>query len=198
MSRVLLFDYGVGNLHSLEKALARRGDRVTVSRSAETIAHADAIVLPGVGAFGAAAAALLPERERIRDAVGGDLPCLGICLGMQLLFESSDEGNGAGLGLVPGHVHRLRTARVPHMGWNDVVARSDPLFDGIETMVAYYANSFVAECRDEDSVLAWTCCDDVRFPAAVRSGSAVGVQFHPEKSAADGLRCIDNFLESLA
>src|SRR5690606_25502694 len=106
---------------------------------------ADALVLPGVGAFGAAALQLSAAGPRLTAALADGFPCLGICLGMQLLLDSSDEGPGRGLGVVPGRVRRLEASRVPHMGWNAVEAGGDPLLSGLDGMVGYYANSFVCE-----------------------------------------------------
>ena len=177
---VVLFDYGTGNLHSLAKALAARGAKVRIG---STLDDADALVLPGVGAFGAAARRLAPCRGSIRDAAGGGLPVLGICLGMQLLADSSEEGPGIGLGLIPGRVRRLRARRVPHMGWNRVGARD-----------FYFANSYVVEPEDPGDVVEWAEHEEDRFPAIVRRGGVLGVQFHPEKSAAAGLDLIDRFL----
>jgi glutamine amidotransferase len=195
--RIAVFDFRVGNLHSLTKALARRGANVDVVTDANRMANADAIVLPGVGAFGAAARALEPHRGRIADRLRDGTPCLGICLGMQLLFEASDEGRGRGIGAIAGTVRRLRSSRIPHMGWNSVSANDDPLFDGIGSLMAYYANSFVVQPEDEAHVVAWSEYDGDRFPAVVRSRNVQGVQFHPEKSGADGLRLIDNFLKGI-
>jgi glutamine amidotransferase len=195
--RIAVFDFRVGNLHSLTKALARRGANVDVVTDANGMANADAIVLPGVGAFGAAARALEPHRGRIADRLRDGTPCLGICLGMQLLFEASDEGRGRGIGAIAGTVRRLRSSRIPHMGWNSVSANDDPLFDGIGSLMAYYANSFVVQPEDEAHVVAWSEYDGDRFPAVVRSRNVQGVQFHPEKSGADGLRLIDNFLKGI-
>jgi glutamine amidotransferase len=155
---------------------------------------ADAIVLPGVGNFGAAAARLAPARDSLRAALEDGTPCLGICLGMQLLFDASEEAGGRGIGAIPGHVRRLLAARVPHMGWNGVEAAGDPLFEDTGDLVAYYANSFVCEPEDPDTVIAWTEYDGERWPAAVRRGRTLGVQFHPEKSGAPGLRLLRNFL----
>ena len=117
--RVTIFDYGAGNLHSLAKALERWGvERARRDRSGAQRSTRDVLVLPGVGAFGARPRALAPGRDAMRDAIRGGLPCVGICLGMQLLFDGSDEGAGAGLGVIPGRVTRLRARRVPHIGWN--------------------------------------------------------------------------------
>ncbi|MGH7507445.1 MAG: imidazole glycerol phosphate synthase subunit HisH [Longimicrobiales bacterium] len=196
---VALFDYGTGNLHSLTKAIERAGHRVHIESEADRILKADALVLPGVGAFGAAAALLGPAASRIRAALDRGFPCLGICLGMQLLFDTSDEGGGTGLGAIPGKVRRLRARRVPHMGWNAVEpADSDPLFDRTREPVVYFANSYVAEPEDPETIIAWTTYGDDRFPAAVRRFRTWGVQFHPEKSDVAGLRILSNFLAQAA
>ncbi|HET7274365.1 MAG TPA: imidazole glycerol phosphate synthase subunit HisH [Longimicrobiaceae bacterium] len=196
--RVAILDYGTGNLHSLAKALERSGAQVSIETDPVTALSSDALILPGVGAFAEAAAGLAPCVASLREALIGGLPCLGICLGMQLLFEGSDEGAGAGIGLIPGHVRRLRARRVPHMGWNAVQAGSDPIFAGIEREHLYFANSFAAEPAERSGVVAWTDYDGDAFPAAVRHGRTWGVQFHPEKSGAAGLRLLENFLGEVA
>jgi glutamine amidotransferase len=190
---LVLFDYGTGNLHSLAKALGQGGHGVRVEEDPARIISADALVLPGVGAFGAAATRLAPRREWLRDALRDGLPCLGICLGMQLLLESSEEGEGRGLGLLDGRVRRLAARRLPQMGWNSVETSADPIFTAVPDLIAYYANSFVAD-PDPSYAIGWTTYEDDRFAAAVRVGRTVGVQFHPEKSAAPGLRIVQNFL----
>ena len=190
---VLLFDYGTGNLHSLRKALELQGARVTVGA---TVNGADAVVLPGVGAFGAAAARLAPHADTLRRAAADGLPVLGICLGMQLLLDASDEGPGRGLGLVPGRVTRLRARRVPHMGWNTVDADDDePLFTGLRGRRFYFANSFAAEPAEPRATTGRVEHEGVTFTAALRRGTVAGTQFHPEKSGAAGLRLLRNFLE---
>lgn len=194
---LVLFDYGTGNLHSLAKALGRRGHVVRIEEDPALIRGADALVLPGVGAFGAAASRLAPRRAWVRDALKDGLPCLAICLGMQLLFEASEEGPGQGLAMLPGQVRRLHAARIPHMGWNSVETAPDALFGGARHIVAYYANSYVAEA-DPTQVVGWTTYEGDRFAAAVRAGRTVGVQFHPEKSGDAGLRVIENFLREVA
>jgi glutamine amidotransferase len=193
---VAILDYGCGNLHSLAKALRAGGAAPRVVGDAAQAATAGAVVLPGVGAFGAAAERLGRGIAALRDALAGGLPCLGICLGMQLLFADSEEGAGRGLATLAGSVRRLRAPRLPHMGWNDVVAaRPDPLLAGVEPLVAYFAHSFVAAPADPAAVVAWTTHGGDRFPAVVRRGNSWGVQFHPEKSGAAGLRLLRNFLE---
>lgn len=191
---VALIDYGTGNLHSLMKALEAGGASVHVETDFAQAAQADAIVLPGVGAFGAATTQLVSSAGSLHEAISAGTPCLGICLGMQLLFETSEEGTGAGLGALAGHVRKLNGRRLPHMGWNEVMMVDDPLFTGIDRLVAYYANSYVAAPVDESEVIAWTQYGSERFPAAVRRDHVWGVQFHPEKSGAPGLRLIGNFL----
>lgn len=192
--KVALLDYGVGNLHSLVKALELGGADVSIETDAMRALRADALVLPGVGAFGAAAERLGPAAESIRDALDDGLPCLGICLGMQLLFEASEEGDGRGIGMFNGTVRRLTARRVPHMGWNQVEASADSLFAGSDNLIAYYAHSFVALPSASADVIAWTEYEGTRFPAAVRRNRTWGVQFHPEKSDVAGVRMVQNFL----
>jgi glutamine amidotransferase len=191
---VALYDYGAGNLHSLGKALEGAGATVRITSDWEGALAAEALVLPGVGAFGQAASALPADRTALRTALEGGLPCLGICLGMQLFFEHSDESDGHGIGLIDGAVRKLEAEVVPHMGWNDVEIADDPIFRGIEDLVAYYANSYVCEPVDRSVALGWSRYDDSRFVAAVRKSNAWGVQFHPEKSSVDGRRIIANFV----
>lgn len=198
--RVTIFDYGAGNLHSLAKALERDGVTVAIESDPLRSVETDVLVLPGVGAFRAAADRLAPGRDEMRDAIRGGLPVIGICLGMQLLFDTSDEGGGEGggegLGIIPGRATRLDAKRVPQIGWNEVEPTGvDALFAVAPLPVAYYANSFVCRPDDERLVSAWTTHEGDRFPAAVRAGRAVGVQFHPEKSSADGVRFLHAFLD---
>jgi glutamine amidotransferase len=195
--RVTVFDYGAGNLHSLVKALEGAGVEVRVETDpvCAVASQTDVLVLPGVGAFGAAADRLAPGRDAMRAAIVGGLPTIGICLGMQLLFDGSDEGAGAGLGVVPGRVTRLHAARVPQIGWNDVAPLpSEPLFAAAPVSMAYYANSYVCRPVSAGAITAWTRHEGDRFPAAVRAGRAVGVQFHPEKSSAPGVAFLHAFL----
>jgi glutamine amidotransferase len=196
--RITLFDYGAGNLHSLAKALRSDGRDVRAETDARAAVNTDVLVLPGVGAFEPAARALETGRDAMRDAVIGGLPCLGICLGMQLMFDASDEGDGAGLGIFAGRVTRLRTKRTPQIGWNSIDDSNDSLFRGARLETAYYANSFACRPVDESAVTAWSTHDGDRFPAAVRSGTTLGVQFHPEKSSAPGLAFIREYLNSIS
>lgn len=193
--RVTVLDYGVGNLHSLLKALTASGARVRAESDALRAVETDVLVLPGVGAFGAAVERLAPARAAIRDALDAGLPCLGICLGMQLLFDTSEEGDGAGLGVIAGRVRRLRAARVPQMGWNALEDGCDPLLDASGLDMAYFANSYVCEPDDRSVMRASSVHEGDRFPSVVRVGRTVGVQFHPEKSSRAGVAFVGAFLE---
>jgi len=191
---IALFDYGAGNLHSLGKGLTAAGASIQITDDWSTAVSLDALVLPGVGAFGHAASALPADRGPLRAALEAGLPCLGICLGMQLLFTESDESDGEGIGLIPGRVERLDAAVVPQMGWNDVEVSDDPLFTDVGPLVAYYANSYVCVPTAASDAIAWSEYGGVRYAAAARRANAWGVQFHPEKSSTAGRRILDNFV----
>lgn len=192
---VAIVDAGGANFASVRCAFERLGARVVLAPDADGLRDADRILLPGVGAAGPAMA-LLRERgfdEALRTAC---VPVLGICLGMQLLFASSAEGEVATLGLLPGRVEALRPGpgvRVPHMGWNAVsLVRSSPLFEGIaEGARMYFVHGYAAAPCDDG--IAETV-HGVPFTAAVQRSTTFGVQFHPERSAAAGARLLDNFL----
>jgi imidazole glycerol-phosphate synthase subunit HisH len=195
-----IFDYGAGNLHSLIKTLERPGVEVHVESDPVTAIAADALVLPGVGAFPAATRALGDAGAQLmRDAIRDGLPTLGICLGMQVLFDRSEEGGGAGLGLFAGRVERLRAQRVPQIGWNqlEMAASRDPLLDAAELRVAYFANSFVCRAEDPAIVAAWSTHEQDRFPAMVRVDRCTGVQFHPEKSSTAGVSFVHAWLREV-
>lgn len=201
--RLALVDYGAGNLRSASRALARAGADVAVVTGPAGLRGADAVVVPGVGAFAAAmarldAAGLL---EPLREAARGGVPLIGICLGMQLLFEWSEEGGPvAGLGLVAGSVRRLPAGvKVPHMGWNTLEAcRPDPILEGLPASPhVYFVHSYVAVPDDPATVVAETEYG-ARFASIVRQGSVWGLQFHPEKSSQTGARILDNLLAQVA
>jgi imidazole glycerol-phosphate synthase subunit HisH len=194
MTRIAILDYGVGNLHSLAKALAVASAGVEIEPDARRAVTADALVLPGVGAFSPAAARLAVARDTLREAIVGGLPTLGVCLGMQLLFDSSEEGPGAGLGILPGRVTALAARRLPQIGWNSIDDGSDPLLSASGLRTAYYANGFAARPEDPSCVRGWSVHESDRFPAVVRRGACVGVQFHPEKSSDPGVRFLESFL----
>lgn len=192
---VAIVDAGGANFASVRCAFERLGARVAIARDADGLRGADRIVLPGVGAAGPAMA-LLRDRGFDQALRTAGVPLLGICLGMQLLFEASAEGGVATLGLLPGRVEPLRPApgiRVPHMGWNALTAlRSSPLFDGIaDGAQMYFVHGYAAA---PDDVCIAEAVHDRPFAAAVQRGATFGVQFHPERSAAAGARLLDNFL----
>ena len=195
--RATIFDYGAGNLHSLSKALTHAGALVSIASDPLAALESDVLVLPGVGNFVSAAARLAPATRTMRDAIMGGHPTLGICLGMQLLFESSEEGTGDGLGVVPGSVRRLDAARVPQIGWNSIEHSSESPLAQCGLDVAYYANSFVCRPSDESMVIAWSAHESDRFPAVLRLRRTIGVQFHPEKSSTAGLRFIAGALAEI-
>lgn len=199
--RVTVFDYGAGNLHSLVKAIEAGGAVVHVETDPVlAVRDTDALILPGVGAFAPAAERLAPGRAVMREALLAGLPTLGICLGMQLLFDGSDEGPGQGLGVVEGQVTKLVATQIPQIGWNRLEDIADPLLVASGLDVAYYANSFV--CRPTADavpfVSAWSEHDGDRFPASVRRGNIIGTQFHPEKSSAPGVAFVRAFLQFAA
>lgn len=197
--RITIFDYGAGNLHSLAKAVASAGVAPRIEPDARRAVDTDVLLLPGVGAFSPAAERLAEGRTSMQRALRAGLPCLGICLGMQLLLDEGDEGPGAGLGVIAGRVTKLRAQRLPQIGWNTIEDAGDPLFRTSALTDVYYANSFVCRPADESVVTAWSRHEGDRFPAAVRVGRTVGVQFHPEKSSDAGVAFVHAFLaEALA
>jgi imidazole glycerol phosphate synthase glutamine amidotransferase subunit len=196
--RIAVVDYGAANLVSITHGLIAVGADVVVAAEPSAMAGADALVVPGVGAA-ASAMAHLRERglvEPLREWVRAGRPCLGVCLGFQILFDASDEGDAQTLGLLPGRTVELRDApTLPHIGWNAVRAvRPHPLFDGIaDGSYFYFVHSFAPVPSDEGIVVART--DHGRpFVSAVARDSLYGVQFHPEKSSEAGLRLLSNFL----
>jgi len=190
---ITVFDYGAGNMHSLLKALDV-GDDVEVRLQTDPRAalETDALVLPGVGAFSNAASRLESGAAAMRDAILDGLPALCICLGMQLLFDDSEEGPGAGLGVIPGHVRRLRARRIPQIGWNEVESLDEALPE-----VAYFANSYVCEPDDESCITAYTTHERDRFASVVTVANTVGVQFHPEKSSRAGVSFVRDFVNGV-
>ena len=188
--RATIFDYGAGNLHSLAKAVALAGATTVIESDPRRCVDTDLLVLPGVGSFPHAAERLAGGREHMRDAIVAGLPTIGVCLGMQLLFFSSDEGPGAGIGIIEGKVARLDALRVPHIGWNTLESDGDPLLARGAVPMVYYANSYACRPRDPACVTAWTTYERDRFPAIVRAYSAIGLQFHPEKSSTDGVNLL--------
>ncbi|MES2357649.1 MAG: imidazole glycerol phosphate synthase subunit HisH [Gemmatimonadota bacterium] len=190
---ITVFDYGAGNMHSLLKALDIGGDvEVRMQTDPEEALETDALVLPGVGAFTNAAGRLASGAPAMRDAILAGLPTLCICLGMQLLFDDSEEGPGTGLGVIPGHVRRLRARRIPQIGWNEVESLDEAL-----PQVAYFANSYVCEPDDDDCITAYTTHERDRFASVVTVANTVGVQFHPEKSSRAGVSFVRDFVNGV-
>lgn len=196
---IAIIDYGMGNRASVQNALGFLGYESVVTQDPAVIALASHLILPGVGAFGDGIKAI---RERGLDRVMAEeiakgKPLLGICLGMQLLASKGEEGGSfEGLGLIPGIVKLLSAGelRIPHVGWNDVISNAgESLFVGTEPNVFYFVHSFALVADEGNDVVA-TCEYGRPFAAAVRRGNVMGVQFHPEKSQASGLRLLKNFL----
>ena len=202
-AEVVVVDYGLGNLRSATRGLERAGASVEVTADAEEIADADGIVLPGVGAFSEGMENADPLREDLLAAAEAGTPLFGICLGMQMLLTESEEAERAGQGevqgldLIPGRNVRLRSKKVPHMGWNRLdVRREHPLVEGVDGGYAYFVHSYYAEPEDDAAVVATTEYG-VDFPSVVadESGTVFGTQFHPEKSGEVGLRILRNFVD---
>ncbi len=197
-TRIAIFDYGMGNLRSVEKALEHVGVTASITREANEVAAADGVILPGVGAFPRAMERIreLGLDELISERREEGVPILGICLGLQLLFESSSELGGAdGLGLLDGSVAALEAdgLKVPHIGWEPVRwERESRLADGIPSETPFYfVHSFAPRPRADD--LLGSAAYGARFACAAERGNVFGVQFHPEKSSAAGLRLLANF-----
>lgn len=200
--RIGLVDYGLGNRRSAEKALEHVGARVVVSGDPEVLRETDGLVLPGVGALPAGMRALAERGldELVVERAGAGVPVLGLCLGMQMLFERSDEHGGAeGLGLLAGTVRRLRAPgglKLPHIGWSEVRWREPmqtPLAEGMgETIYLYHVHSYAPVPAGEEGVLA-TAEYGEEFAAIVGRGNVYGTQSHPEKSSRDGLELLKNF-----
>ena len=197
---VTIIDYGMGNLRSVEKAFSAVGGRPEVTGDPGRVRHSPRLVLPGVGAFGDAMRNLREARldEAILESLGSGIPLLGLCLGLQLLFDESEEfGSHRGLGVIPGRVRRFDGPgiRVPHVGWNQVEKlQADPLLDGIpEGTYFYFVHSYYVEPARAEHALGWTDYG-LSFCSLARNGNAWGAQFHPEKSQDAGKQLLRNFL----
>lgn len=199
MSRVAIIDYGVGNLRSVEKAFAAGGHEAIVTGDLRELRAAERLVLPGVGAFSACMKALTKRGfdELVRDRVAEGTPLLGVCVGMQMLFEESDEfGRTEGLGLLQGCVRRFSgDLVVPQVGWNQIrQRRAHPLFEGIaDEAFFYFVHSYYCEPADETAVTGETEYG-LTYASVVAQANVCGVQFHPEKSQSAGLRLLGNFM----
>ena len=201
--RVAVLDYDAGNVRSAQRGLVAAGASAVITGDPDEAGRADALVVPGVGAFGSCLASLRGSGlvDLLGDWIRRDRPVLGICIGMQLLYGSSAEApDTPGLGLLPGRVERFPGgATVPHMGWNVVDAARDDqhLLDGVDGERVYFVHSFYAVPDDDTHVVATTEYAGARFPCIVREGSVVGTQFHPEKSGAVGQRMLANWVATL-
>jgi len=205
MTLIAVVDYDMGNLHSACKGLANAGATPHVTDSAKDIERADALVLPGVGAFDPAVQHL---RDRdlispIKDAIASGKPFLGICLGLQILLDGSEEGREPGLGIVPGMVRRFRYEpgiTIPHMGWNQLQLSQPklPLWNQLpENPWVYFVHSFYADPADPSAIAATTTHGSQTVTAAIARDNLMAVQFHPEKSADTGLKLLANFVASV-
>lgn len=196
-----IIDYDAGNLRSVEKALQALGEETVITRDREEILSADRVILPGVGAFGDAMEKLHQYGlvEVIRQVVKNGTPFLGICLGLQLLFEESEESQGVlGLGILKGKIRRIPDTpglKIPHMGWNSLILRPGTrLFSGLgEEPYVYFVHSYYLEAADPEIVAA-SADYGVVIHAAVESGNVFACQFHPEKSSDTGLQILKNFI----
>ena len=197
---IAIIDYDAGNLKSVEKAFNYLGHEVVVTRDKEVIKSADKVVLPGVGAFGDAMEKLHQYDlvDVIKEVVSMNKPFLGICLGLQLLYESSEESEGVeGLSILKGRIVRIPDKdglKVPHMGWNSLdVKKEARLFEGVEgTPYVYFVHSFYLKADDESEVMATTDYA-THIHASVEKNNVFACQFHPEKSGDTGLKLLDNF-----
>jgi len=197
---IAIIDYDAGNLKSVEKALVSLGEETIITRNFSEILGADKVILPGVGAFGDAMAQLKKyELDKVvREVAEKETPLLGICLGLQLMFESSEETPGVeGLHLLDGHIHRIPDAegiKIPHIGWNSLeFPKESRLFKGIaDQAYVYFVHSYYLKAADE-AIVAATTEYSTHIHAAVEQGNIFACQFHPEKSSTVGLQILQNF-----
>jgi glutamine amidotransferase len=199
MPNAIIYDYGVGNLLSLKTALEKAGLTASIGTTAAELSKADAIALPGVGSFTAASSKLDAVKGILQTKIKEGTPLLGICLGLQLFFEESEEGPGNGLALFKGKNMQLpNTVKVPHMGWNTLnIVKPNELFDGIaEGTYVYFVHSLYPVPKDK-SIVSTTTEYGTTFASAVGNKNIYGTQFHPEKSGDVGLKILKNFVKTV-
>ena len=194
---VAILDHGMGNMRSVQKALERAGAEATITSDVSIITDADALCVPGQGIFGRCVRALTAtgSDDLVREWIAADRPFLGICLGMQVLFDSSEEDDVPGLAVFEGAATRLpRGVRVPHIGWNEI----EPAGKGsVERQYFYFDHSYAVQPADDSIVTGW-CDHGIRFAAAIETESLLGVQFHPEKSGAAGIELLRRWMRTIA
>jgi glutamine amidotransferase len=198
VTRVAILDYGVGNLFSLTIALGRESAASEIVKSIPDPFGFDALILPGVGGFGPVAERIRDERSRLAALIDRRMPILGICLGLQLMLNSSEEGDGEGLGFLTGSVKRLPSSvKVPHIGWNQLQpVRPSRILAGLDSGAwVYYVHSYYPEVDDASGIVA-SSDYGLTFTSVVEKESLFGTQFHPEKSGEAGSRIIRNFLQA--
>lgn len=192
--KVTIADYGVGNLHSVKKAFEKNGASVIVTTDIKDLLGSECIVFPGVGAFDTTIEKLLPYKTELKERLLSGVPALGICIGIQILFGSSEEGSSEGVNVFDGRIIKLAAKRVPHIGWNSVMT-SDPLMDGISDRQFYFAHSYRCSAERSEDIIGFTEYEGIKFPSFFRIANVYGTQFHPEKSADSGLKLINNFID---
>ncbi len=188
---IAIVNLGIGNFSNVKKAV-----KGIITNDPDKITKADKVILPGVGSFGYASKQLSEIKEALSEIISQDKPFLGICLGMQLLFEESEEGKGKGIGLLKGKVVKFKNVRIPHIGWNQVhvVIDNIPLFKGIKNnSFFYFVHSYYVQPKNQEIVKGFTEYCEFEFPSVVAKGTIFGVQFHPEKSSDNGLKLLNNF-----
>ncbi|MFH2070361.1 MAG: imidazole glycerol phosphate synthase subunit HisH [Elusimicrobiota bacterium] len=204
---IAIIDYGVGNLRSIAKAFENLGEKTVFARGGKDILDADAVVLPGVGAFKPAVSLIIRNKlvRPLKEFAASGRPMLGICLGMQLFFsESAEGGKSKGLNLIPGYVRKLPVKKLPQIGWNRVTksgngpsAKKSNILAGIpDNSYFYFVHSYFCAPADK-RIVAATTRYGINYPSIVQKGNVIGTQFHPEKSSLNGLRLLKNFCDTV-
>ena len=197
---IAILDYGSGNLRSAQRAFELTGIKTVITSNPKVCADSDGLVVPGVGAFGACMKQLVDAggKEIILNRVSAGKPVIGICVGLQILFEQGTEKGGAtGVGVLTGEISELKSEILPHIGWNTVSAgKGSRLFEGLDGASFYFVHSYAAKKSVPDAVNSWTEYGE-KFLSAVEWNSVCAVQFHPEKSGANGARLISNWAKTL-